>query len=108
MRNILLICIVLIFSCSKDDCIWYSYAETGCLDKWMSYPHTTDDELAGAVTKYLKEQNIRVSKLNISFDSARMDYCFACYCETGRIIKIVSSRENEMVLKEIGFNVDPR
>jgi hypothetical protein len=108
MSKIIFIIILMlsIVGCHKDSAennIWFSYAETGCLDKWRGFPHRTDSELANAVTKYLFYQNITIYDIKIGFDSLLYNPCYACHCTTGRVIDILSNSENNILLTQIGF-----
>jgi hypothetical protein len=101
-----IILILSIFGCQEDsieNCIWFSYAETGGLDKWRGFPHSTDSELANAVTRYLNEQDITICDIKIGFDSLLYNPCYAAHCTTGRYIHILSNIENRVPLTQLGF-----
>jgi hypothetical protein len=108
MSKLFVICgiIILSLSCSKDivDKHWYFCEETKCADPWHSYFTINDDDLFYAINKYMNEQQIEISDIEIGFDSVLVQLCKSCSCRTGRYIKIETDSKHDSTLREIGFS----
>ena len=105
MKNIVLI-ILLFFvfqtSCDEypDDKIWVSYYETQCSDPWRfgSLP-----DIESRVEDYLEQNNIQIFDIEINIYSYG-PFCEACFCPTGRIIRVLIQESDTTSIKRLGFN----
>ena len=93
MKTVKIMFIMLLFlasftftACQKDT-IWVYYKETVCSDKWGRYD-VSDKEKIKNIKKHLRKQHIQVFKVEVVPDpDAPIVMCFACHCETGKIIR---------------------
>jgi len=105
IQKILLLCVVIIFtafSCEKEnddpDAILTCYDETECNNPWHRTPY--DTKTISNVKEYLRSKNINVLDIQITKDGIN-DFCRACWCRTGRRIKVkIKSWDLEKIIEE--------
>ena len=105
IQKILLLCVVIILtalSCEKEnddsDAILTCYDETECNNPWDRTPE--DAETISNVKEYLRSKNINVLDIQITKDGIN-DFCRACWCRTGRRIKVkIKSEDLEKIEEE--------
>ncbi len=105
IQKILFLCVVIIFtafSCEKEnddpDAILTCYDETECNNPWHRTPY--DTKTISNVKDYLSSRDIDVLDIQISNDGV-YESCRACFCKTGRRIKVkIKSWDLEKIKEE--------
>ncbi|MGJ3235745.1 hypothetical protein [Marivirga sp.] len=80
-------------------------AETYCADPWEQNNIDSDEELKEQVSEYLNNLDISYYDLKITHDGEKQ-FCFACHCTSGRLIRFKSDRVNQEILLENGFQME--
>ena len=97
----------ILISCNKSNSLkLFYFDETGCSDPWVGYfvPDTfTLDTYKEQIELFLNSDNIDVNSIIFDFDSTKAEFCFACHCKTGRVIKVEISSGKRHKMKQLGF-----
>lgn len=101
---IILTLVAALSSCKKDDesTIFY-WDETGCADPWKQNSEDTEEKRKAEIKRYLENQNVKVEKIEFEFDQAKQQFCYACQCTTGRIIKVKVAWSDAQTMKKLNF-----
>lgn len=92
-----IVALIALVSCSKEKRFTtYKWDETSCSDPWQT------NEFNG-IQDFLDSKGIEVKKLEVNFDSSKVQLCEACFCTTGQIFQVQVKEKDEAKMKEIGF-----
>jgi hypothetical protein len=85
---------------SKTEFYW---DQTGCADPWANMGGKSDEELKLAILDYLKSEGVKKARIIGFSDEAEKQFCFACFCTTGRRfhLEVPSNQKSKML--ELGF-----
>lgn len=93
---------ILLMSCEKENTVWVFRDETACAEPWPQSSNATT--LEGNIRQYIQdEKQIKVYEITIT-NEASSEACKACFCKTGRRIKVNVQEEDAGRIEAIGFS----
>ena len=93
--------LTLLLSCETDR-VTLIKEEIGCED-WKSSVDL--EEQADIIEEYLETQGIRVFYVRVLPAPEDINYCYACFCVTGRLITIRIDEDDQFTAEELGFSL---
>ena len=102
-----IVILIALASCNKNEAISMRWDLTGCSNPWDSHIHldtfTTEGYNQG-IYDYLTAQGIEVNYVSSEFDSSKVELCYACHCKTGEVIIISIPKKEKRKLKKLAGN----
>jgi len=93
--------VTLVLSCEKkeSETSWLYIEETHCSNAWDDLDY---DSTKNKVTKYLENNGITIYDFDAEVYS-NGPFCEACFCPSGRNIRVLIPDDNIVTLKRLGF-----